>query len=86
MLSFERVGTAAGGSVVVQDFQESIKCCKYRVKEVVQQNGNKLQYASYHVKLSPFAEKNMFVKNNQISKKERSSQAKSEASPTDEKL
>ena len=42
MLSFERVGTAAGGSVVVQDFQESIKCCKYRVKEVVQQNGNKL--------------------------------------------
>ena len=39
MLSFERVGTAAGGSVVIQDFQESIKCCKYRVKEVAQQNG-----------------------------------------------
>ena len=42
MLSFERVGTAAGGSVVIQGFQESIKCCKYMVKEVAQQNGKKL--------------------------------------------
>ena len=39
--SFERVGTAAGagGSVVIQDIQESTKYCKYKDREVAQQNG-----------------------------------------------
>ena len=39
--SFERVGTAAGagGSVVIQDIQESTKYCKYKDREVAEQNG-----------------------------------------------